>query len=170
MEANKNEKILWGVILVIIVLFIIFMPQIEGLLAGRYHLGKKKSTTEEVQKVTYPESTSCTLSGTTDPDLKATVSKTVNFTYDANGTVETIVLTTTTKFDDKSGYTKNKNAKAKQRAGVSTQVSNDDANNTITKKEIMTIKNMTDLTEYPTGYTKLKAYLSQNQYVCNEKK
>ena len=167
---DKKENMIWGIILVVIALFILLMPQIEGILFGRIHLFKKKAKTDEVEKITYPSQTSCTLSGTTDPDINATVSKTVNFTYNDSGTVETIVLTTTTKYNEDDAYVKNKNTKAKERAGVVTQISNDDASKTNVKKEIMTIKDMNDLTEYPTGYTKLKEYLSKNQYSCTEKK
>ncbi len=167
---DKKESMIWGIILVVIVLFILFMPQIEGILYGRIHLFKKKNKATEVEKITYPSETSCNLSGTTDPDLNATVSKTVNFAYNDSGTVETIVLTTTTKFNDDEKYISNKNAKTKERAGVVTQISNDDATKTNVKKDIMTIKDMNDLTEYPTGYTELKKYLSQNQYSCTEKK
>lgn len=169
MNENKKELILWGIILAIVILFIVFMPQIEGLLAGRYHIRKKKPSKEVAEKIKYPQYTECTLAGTLDPDKQATISKRVKFTYSDSGTVETIVLTTNSTYKDDATYNKYKVEKPNDRIGVATQITFEDTSKTVSKKEVMTIKEMNDLTEYPTGYTNLKKYLSQNQYVCTEK-
>lgn len=166
---NKKELMIWLAILGIIFLFILFMPQIEKLLSGKYHFGKKKVAKQEVEKVTYPQATECDLSETPDPDKNATISKQVKFTYTSSGTVESIVLVTLSKYNNEKDYQKYKAEKNNTRAGVITQITTDDSTKSISKKEIMTIKDMNDLTEYPTGYTNLKKYLSQNKYVCTEK-
>ena len=167
---------MWIAIFVIIVLFIIFMPSIESLLAGRKVNGNDHITTDgsnkagEIKEVTYPKSTSCSLAESLDGQTGANLKKEVTFTFNTSGTVTTINLVKVYRYNDVAAYNKAKVVKPVNKAGIVETITPDDTNMILTINDVMTISELEELTEYPSGYSELNKFLSTNSYICTETK
>lgn len=176
MNIDKKEQVMWLGILGVIALFIMFMPQIESLLSGRKVTGNDQVLTDstdktgEINEISYPKTTSCTLAETLDGQTGAKLKKEVTFTYSTSGTVQKINLVKIYKYSDVTLYNKAKTTKAVDKLGIKETIVTDDQNMVLTITDVMTISEMQELTEYPTGYTELNKYLSTNSYVCTETK
>lgn len=172
---EKNEKYLWIAILVVVALFIVFMPSIEKVLMGRKNFNMKndeiKTDTSDasasIKKETYPKSATCLLETN---EGETTKRKEVTFTYSTSGTVSKIVEMNTYAYKDQATYDMNKNRTFPKKTGVVETIETDDKNLLVVVKDVMTISEMKELTEYPTKYKELKTYLSTNNYTCTETK
>ncbi len=176
MNLKDKESVMWLCIIVVVVLFIVFMPSIESFLSGRKVKNNKEvietnsNKTGEITQTTYPKTNTCTLSESLDTTKNAYLTKNVIFTYSNSGTVETIDLTDTYRYTDVSEYNKAKTTKVDNKVGIVQKITTDDKNMKLIVNNVMTISEMQELTEYPAGYSDLKQYLADKNYQCVEKK
>lgn len=178
MEENKKEKVMWICILGVVALFILFMPEIESTLAGRKVKPSKEQSAPsgsaeklgDIEITTYPTLTTCSLAETLNEELGAKVSKEVKFTYNTSGTVTNIHLVSIYKYTDVAIYNNAASKSADNKIGIKETITKDDANMALTVTDEMSISEMQEVSEYPTGYNKLKDYLNENNYTCTETK
>ena len=193
MKKDKNEVLLFGLIIFWLGVFIFFMPTIEGIISRREKLNI--DIKQEVQNLydkifggsdrsKIPVSYDCTLKDQYDETAKWTVSSQVNFNFDDEGKLTTYKADLVYKFDEKASYDQLKSLQSSSNEseinGIKTNYTWDDVNYAytlnmdVTVSELKDSESLDDISiitnkDFPQNYKELKTYLSENDYTCSSK-
>ncbi len=172
MEKSKNPIFIF-VLLLMVGLAIFFMPNISEFVSGLKNGNRNKIQTSENKNLnnSIPSTYNCTVVSYSDTSINENITKNVIFNISNKGEVTKFTLTKTSAFDNKTNYDNyKKQINNEQSAGVKIITSSDDKNLVFTEKiekDLTKMESKNNL-EYPTNYSDLKKFLSEEGYSCSK--